>query len=87
MDALEVVRRRGMGDPEATFDIEAPEGYPAGGEPVGGPSAGPAKVSSFVGGTSSLLKRSPIPASPERCQNGPFETLFSEGAPVLREPA
>jgi hypothetical protein len=34
--------------------------------PVGDSSAGPAKVSSFVGGTSSLLERSPIPASPLR---------------------
>ena len=38
-------------------------------EPVGGSSAGPAKVSSFLGGTSSLLKRSPIPASPAQWQD------------------
>ena len=60
-----------------------------GGRPVGGTSAGPAKVSSFVGGTSSLLERSPIPASPTRLKEARRATLgaASEGSPVLRETA
>ena len=70
------VRRRGTGDPEATLGPrigECPEGL----EPVGGSSEGPAKVSSFLGGTSSLLKRSPIPASPDRCEEEPTASRFS----------
>jgi|GEM_PF-5941191 len=66
------VRRRGTGDPEATLGPEV-----RGLEPVGGSSAGPAKVSSFLGGTSSLLKRSPIPASPDRCEEQPNALRFS----------
>ena len=41
---------------------------------MGRSSAGPAKVSSFLGGTSSLLKRSPIPASPTRSRKAPRVT-------------
>jgi len=66
------VRRRGTGDPEATLGPEV-----RGLEPVGGSSAGPAKVSSFLGGTSSLLKRSPIPASLDRCEEQPNALRFS----------
>jgi len=55
-----------------------------GGEPARAPSAGPAEVSSFLGGTSSLLKRSPIPASPVRrnasANSGDrFEAYFGAG--------
>ena len=41
------VRRRGTGDPEATFEPRIGES-PKGLEPVGDSSAGPAKVSSFL---------------------------------------
>ena len=51
----------GHGRPRSNVGVRTP-----GGQPRGDPSAGPAKVSSFLGGTSSLLKRSPIPASPPR---------------------
>ena len=51
----------GHGRPRSNAGVRTP-----GGQPMGDPSAGPAKVSSFLGGTSSLLKRSPIPASPPR---------------------
>ncbi len=49
-----------------------------GGRPVGGSSAGPAKVSSFLGRTSSLLKRSPIPASPACRQEDSPPTLTGD---------
>ena len=74
------VRRRGTGDPEAATWAKN-QGSPVGLEPVGSSSAGPANVSSFLGGTSSLLKRSPIPASPARSRKAPRVTPPARGRP------